>query len=104
MTNKYARFAIEWLNRHYPYLCREVVVGTDAHIHRNPKKKDHTFQLTQVGQQIAKSLAPVEIVTGDGITEQSSKGWDKPYPRPTEGEEQAKDRYDFMDELPEGMR
>lgn len=30
---------ITWLYLHYPYLCREIVIGQDAHIHKNPRRK-----------------------------------------------------------------
>ncbi len=51
-----ARIVIEYLNKRWPYLCREIVVGPDAHIHLNPRRK-------------VRSLAPVEIVTSDGLRE-----------------------------------
>ena len=30
---------IGWLYLHYPYLCREIVIGQDNHIHKNPRRK-----------------------------------------------------------------
>ena len=34
-----AKFAIAWLKRAHPYLLREAVVGPNAHVHLNPRKK-----------------------------------------------------------------
>ncbi len=56
MTTKLALIVIEYLNRRYPDLCREIVVGTGAHVHRNPRRK-------------VRSLGPVEIITSDGLSE-----------------------------------
>jgi hypothetical protein len=33
------RGLIGWLNRHYPFLCRDIVVGVGRHVHRNPTVK-----------------------------------------------------------------
>jgi hypothetical protein len=80
MKAKAIRALIEFLNKKYPYLCREIVIGDKYHIHKNPQKK-------RVG------LAPVEIVTDDGNLIQiiTSDGLD------------PKDAYDFGKELPGGM-
>jgi hypothetical protein len=55
MKAKAIRALIEFLNRRYPYLCRDIVIGDKYHIHKNPQKK-------RIG------LAPVEIITSDGLT------------------------------------
>lgn len=35
---KIIRLIAKWMNKRYPYIMREVVVGHDKHIHSNPKK------------------------------------------------------------------
>ena len=39
IKTKIARGVIAWMNRRYPYLMREEVVGPNAHVHLNPRKK-----------------------------------------------------------------
>ncbi len=30
---------VTWMNKKYPFIMREVVVGHDKHIHSNPRKR-----------------------------------------------------------------
>ena len=39
MKARLLRLLIEWLNKQYPYVMREVVIGHGHHIHKNPKPK-----------------------------------------------------------------
>lgn len=39
MKIRLVKLLIAWLNRHYPFLLREAVIGPYAHIHLNPRKK-----------------------------------------------------------------
>lgn len=77
MTTRIARILIEFLNRHWPYLCREVVVPTGYHLHKDPTRQRVIFNID--GKEVyrgtvetVKSLAPVEIVTSDGRTEEQA--------------------------------
>jgi hypothetical protein len=38
MKVKLIRMLVVWMNKKYPYLLRDVVVGEGRHIHRDPPK------------------------------------------------------------------
>ncbi len=39
MKAKLVRILIEWLNKCYPFLMLDVVVGVGRHIHKDPRKR-----------------------------------------------------------------
>jgi hypothetical protein len=39
MKMKLIRRLIEWLNKRYPFLMLDVVVGPGRHIHKDPRKR-----------------------------------------------------------------